>query len=718
MNDNTLGDAHMEYFKRAPEDYVTDISPVKNSVTQLKSFIAKYCGVSDSVAASLLKEFMKTHKKPRDPMVTFRKRDSKGDREMDKISLSKYLSNVIREGDVLAPTLTVYDAPEKIKSIHAGFLAGNVEKRSKHKKAAFACYQNEDWDGHKYNDVIQKVMKIFNNSLSGTYASKSTAIYNPSAHYTLTSITRCVASIGNAITESIVAGNRCLYTPDAAMNYLVAVVSTVDMNKVEVTVNHYNLYYPTPEDVIAMVRHSTDRYWSDEHAIAKIRVYLSRLNKYELAAILYINDLHHLKKHNQEFVKNFIGDLGRRVPNGCAEPLKALRRNVDGINNLVHHICMDDIRGMRVNYEELSLEHPEVIRVLGSTADNIYRVLDKHRLLIKTFFTSDILPIDTANVKDLLRDSIGLSDTDSTCGSYDKWVEWYYGNTKFTSEAVGLSAAVMTINTQAMDHNIKVFAKNMNITHEAMCLLNMKNEFFWSVFVAANVSKHYYANTVIQEGNVFAKPKLELKGVHLIASTVNQEIVNSAKEDMVKAMESMAEGKEIDQTALITKVANIERSILSGLEAGDIKMFKTDKIKEVSAYKSSEVAKTPYFHHMLWEEVFADKYGTPGDPPYMCVRIPSTAKTKRTLHEFLGTIEDVEIRNKLADFLNKHGKDALGTFRVPLAIAGGTVGVPKEFLAGIDKHRIVLDNTNVYRIFLETLGIFPKKKLLISEMGY
>jgi len=708
----------MHYFKRAPGEYVTDIAPVKNSLTQLKSFISKYNGITTEAATGLLQEYMREHKKPKDPMVTFRKRDAKGDRSMTKLSLSKYLREVITDGDVLAPTLTVYDAPEKIKSIHAGFLAGNVSKRAKHKKAAFACYQNKDWDGHKYNDVIQKVMKIFNNSLSGTYASKSTAIYNPSAHYTLTSITRCVASIGNSITESIVAGNKCFYTPDAAMNYLVAIVSTVDMNKVAATVHHYGLHYPTPAEVMDMVRYSSDRYWADEQAIANIAKYLERLTKYDLAAILYINDLYHMKMYNQGFVKAFVGDLGRRVTNGCLEPLKALRRDGDGINNLVHHICMEDIRGMRVNYEDLMLDEPEVFKVLGSTADNIYRVLDKHRLLLKTFFMSDILPINTANVKDMLRDSIGLSDTDSTCGSYDKWVDWYYGNTKFTAEAVGLSAAVMTINTQAMDHNIKVFAKNMNITPEAMGLLNMKNEFFWSVFVAANVSKHYYANTVIQEGNVFAKPKLELKGVHLIASTVNQEIVSDARSDMVKAMNDMANGVPIDQSELIKKVADYERKILEELAAGSIKMFKYDKIKEKSAYKISDVSKTPYFHHLLWEEIFADKYGSPGDPPYMCVRIPTTAKTKRTLKEFLDAIDDIELRDKLTVFLAKHGKVALGTFRVPLAIAGGEAGVPTELIHGIDKHRIVLDNMNVYYLFLETLGVYKKKKVLFSEMGY
>ena len=57
----------------------------------------------------------------------------------------------------------------------------------------------------------------------------------------------------------------------------------------------------------------------------------------------------------------------------------------------------------------------------------------------------------------MLRDSIVLSDTDSTCGSYDKWVNWYYGEDVFHAESIGIAGAIMTINNQIMDHFIKVF---------------------------------------------------------------------------------------------------------------------------------------------------------------------------------------------------------------------------------------------------------------------
>jgi len=706
----------MEYFKRDLDGYTTTMNPVVNYSEQAVKFIMTYSGMEKPEAVKVLRKCC-IKKKLKNPLLTYRGRKPNGDREDMTLSLTDYIKSAVSSGDIIVPSFTVYDSPKVNKSLHAEFLTANIKRRSEHKKKAFAAYQDGNMQEFLSNDVLQKVMKIFNNSLSGAYGSQSTTLYNPSQHYTLTSMTRSVASIGNGVTESVVAGNKLLYTPDAVMNYITACITIPNLKKISSAMSTYSIKYPSIAEVHTMLRYSSDRYWSDSESQTKIAKYLSKLSPVELASIMYVNDLFHLRMHNEELVKNFLTKLSTRCVSGSDAPLKILSRDIEGINNLAHLICIEDIKGLKVDYKKLETENPSLLELLGSTAENIYKTLNEYRLLLKAFFVTDMLPIDIANVKDMSRDVIVLSDTDSTCGSYDNWVHWYYGSTKFTQEAIALSAAVMTINTQVIDHNLRIFSKNMNIEKESVGLLKMKNEYFWSAFVVCNISKHYYANTWFQEGNAYKEPKLELKGVHLIASSGNQDIVSKAHADMSAYLKSFEDGNKISAKVVLKKVADLERLILKTIATGDVGIYKLEKIKPFESYNGDTPEKTPYFHHMLWDKVFRDKYGDPGDPTYLVIKLPTTLKSKRTMTEWIDKLEDRNVADKLSAVVRNAGKTHIGTFRLPLNVVGEH-GVPKELLSAVDRHRCVVDQCNIFYLLLETIGIYRKPGMLFSELGY
>jgi hypothetical protein len=707
----------MEFFKRKLDGYSTTMNPLLNYMEQAVNFVMVYKHLNRPSAIKLVKGLV-SKANAKDPLVTFRHREENGDREMKSLKLSKYLGTVVKEGNIIVPSFTVYDHPSKNQSIQADFLKVNIKRRSEHKKKAFAAYQKKNMAEYIHNDVLQKVMKIFNNSLSGAYASKSTTLYSPAQHYTLTTITRSVASIGNAVSESVVGGNKCFYSPESVMNYITAIITNVNMNAVATTIAQFKLTIPTVQNVIDMLHYSSDRYWSSVTANKDIIEYVNSLDKYQRAAVMYVNDLYHMRMYNDSLLRELLSKLSKRMVNGSNNPLKDLSIDLEGVNNLVHHICMEDIKGLEINYKKLSESNPDLLMVLGSTAHNIYNTLNSYRLLIKTFLVTDVLPIDIGNIKDCYRDVIVLSDTDSTCGSYDDWINWYFGNTRFTPESVALSASVMTINTQVIDHNIRIFAKNMNIDNSLIGVLKMKNEFFWSTFITSNNSKHYYANTWIQEGNVFDKPKLEIKGVHLIAGANGaRDVVEEAHKDMSRFLKIAEEGGKISAKELLTKVANMERTLLKEINLGNVNVLKLDKIKPAETYKDENKTKTPYFHYMIWDQVFSKDYGISGEPTYMVVKVPTTLKSKRLFNLYIETLDNEYIKANLSRMLSENGKDTLGTFRVPLTIAAEH-GMPKEILAAADSHRIVLDNMQIIYLILETLGIYRKPKMLFCEMGY
>jgi len=421
-----------------------------------------------------------------------------------------------------------------------------------------------------------------------------------------------------------------------------------------------------------------------------------------------------LRKLNDDMLRDMIGGLARKCRIvGIENPLDIIKTFPEAIINLIHHILIEELKGNKEKYDKLDISIQETI---ASTGLNILNIIEKYYDLFQVFLVTEIAPITIAYIKDMLREIIVLSDTDSTCGSYDEWVIWYFGELKFTPEATAIAAAIMTINTQVIDHYIKLIASNMNIAPERASLLKMKNEFYWDVFTSTNVSKHYFANARIQEGNVFKDPDRELKGVHLIASNTTKYIRNKAYELIDRYHKQVTNNEKIELYEYVKEVADAERWLIKEIERGTPEIFRLEKMKEAAAYKLG-AEKSPYIHHLLWETVFSKKYGISGDPLYLVVSIPTVMQSKGSMQEFLDNMEDREIAESLTEFMKQYNKTNIGTFKVPFLIAGEK-GVPAEILKGVDIFRLVTVNCNVLYLFLESIGFYRKTKYLVSDMGY
>lgn len=708
-NNETLD---LYYFKNKPEDYERTITPIKEYLNQASMYLSKRKKISKEEALKEIKTLLK-NSKVNNPIIRYNTRLNNGDLKEDHIKTTDYLKDVLENNELMAPSWTSYKNPDILQSLHGDFLVYNVKERSRYKKEQFIAAQNNDPVKYSLYNTLQKTKKVYNNSLSGAYASKSTILYNPSSHSTLTSMTRCVASIGNSISESIIFGNKHFRKPELVYNYITAIISNINKEEVENCIKIYNLYIPKISDVMDMIIKSIKWYWRDTDIEKDIEDYLSCLEDYELTAVLYVNDLYHLRKHNDKLVRDMLSELKERKT-GLTEDTIYLEKSAEGVEILSKIINADLIKGKVVNYKEL--KGTEILSSLASTAMNICKVLDKYKILFKTLLTTPILPISIAYIKDMMRECIVLSDTDSTCGSYGEWVNWYYGNNDFNSDSISLSAAVMTINTQAMDHNIKVYAKNMNIPLDKFDYLKMKNEFFWSSFVPSNVSKHYFASTLIQEGNVYRKADFELKGAHFIASAVNQYVVNKVHDMLKEVNDLVYNNKKLELHNYVKRVADLERYVLNMIDSGDMSIYSKATIKDGNSYKQG-LEESVYWNHLLWKEVFEEKYGSPGEPPYMFIKIPTTLKTNKKLKDFLSSIKDDNIRERLTTSLEKRNKTMFGVFRPPLSICISK-GIPEEFISVIDTFRVIEDNLRCGYLFLETLGFYKKDYKLLMDMGY
>lgn len=690
----------------------SNIYPVTEYIKQATTFLKKKFpnDSEEKIKDFIIKEIKS---KSVNPTTTFWYKQDNGDMIKRELPLTDYIKESLISGDVIVPSFTTYYHPSKQKSIHAEFMAHNTKKRSIYKKAAFKAKQDGDMDQFMYNDVMQKTMKIFNNSLSGAYASKSTVLRNPSAHYTLTSITRCVSSIGNAITESLVYGNKHFKTSDVVMSYITAIVTNVKRDSVEYCISKYKLYVPKPEEVMNSILYSSKWYWHDTEVEDNILNYLRTLDDVERVSVMYTNDLWNLKNCNESLVKEMIDKLSCKVNNITDDP-EVMVNYPEDLEILTKLICFEEVKGKNINYAEL--KGKPLGYTLLSTAKHLRDTFDYYGKLFETFLFTEILPPTIAYIKYMFRDCIVLSDTDSTCGTYSNWIDWYFGHPEFSNKNIPIAGIIMTLNSRAIDKALTQLSMNMNISEDRLNILKMKNEFYWSTFTVANMNKHYFANTAVQEGNVFKEPEREMKGVHLIASASNQVITKKVHKMIDEINQTLSNNKKISVIKYIDKVRELEDEIEKLIDEGNIDIFKKMAIKEPAAYKN-DLIQSPYFHYMLWDTVFSSKYGSSGNPPYQVIKVPTTLDSTKKINSYVESISDPSIQIKFSNFLKDNVKNAIGTIMLPITVVSGK-GIPKELLPIINKKRIILDNLKSAYIVLETLGMFMKDETTLKELGY
>lgn len=699
-------------FYKDKSQYTNQLNIVQGYLDQLTTYIHKKKNLDIEQSREIAKRILKDHYQPR--TVVYYERENMQDRVVKEDSLLNYINNNLRSNNILVPTFTSYLNPEVEKSILSEFIAINVKKRSAAKKLMHKAKAEGNTDLYNAKNNEQNMMKIYNNSLSGAFAQKACILYNPTAHSTLTSITRTITSLSNANNEKLVAGNRYYRCGRDILNNITYIITYVNKEQIKSVMQKYNLHYPTVEETIRVLKYSSDLYMHDVTYYNKYIIpYLNTLNPEELAAICYIGDLYQLKEFNSDFIKNLIDQLTTKVEYVEEDdPVNKLKEADEAVLTFALQIWFYEVRGYGKDFEKM---HNDGLAIkIYATYLNIINTLIKYKDFFNTFFMQNIFPNNSFRLNFMRRRTVVLSDTDSTCFTLDNWVKWYYnGEFRIDSKSIAIAGCISYIASQAIKHQLALLSRYMNIPQENLDVLSMKNEFLWLVHDPCEVSKHYFAYTVMQEGNVFTKPDIEIKGVHLKNSANPQYIVEDGKKLMHHILDSVANNRKINLREIVRHIIELENNIEERIKQGNSLFFKRSKIKDKEAYALDEM-KSPYHRHTLWVDVFSEKYGNIPEPPYDVIKIPTVVDTRRKLQDWLDSIEDESIRTKLSIWLDKYNKSNLPTIYLFDGYADAN-GIPKEIISVIDINRIILEVTIQHRIILETLGLIINDEELIKD---
>lgn len=702
-----------DIFFAPKEQYKGSLNPMQSYLQQLCFYIQNKTGWSEEQSKQKAIEIIKA--KFKDRAVKCFERIENGDRTVKDTTLLNYIKDNLREGNVFTPTFTTYMSTKRKKSILSEFIFVSVAKRSAAKKEAHRAKAAGDLLLADNKNNEQNNLKTYNNSMSGAFAQAACILYNPSNHSTLTSLTRTMTSMSNASNERVIAGNRYYPRPIDVFNNIVYICTNTDSDKIHQAMKAFGLNYPTVQDTVNVLKHSSDLYFKDRvYYETKIVPFLSNLTPEQLASICYSGDFYHIRKLNSDFVKTMLKQMAVKIVSSDRDPgvIEKIHAIDENIVNFVHHIFFDELKGKGKDYAKmLDTGIPDSIY---ATCLNTMEVLKRYKLFFNAFFMTTIMPVNSFRLKHMVRRTVVLSDTDSTCFTLDEWVKWYKdGQFWVDAETIAIGGAISYITTQVIVNFLRILSCNLNVDEGLIDKLGMKNEFLWLAHVPAEVSKHYYAYTVLQEGTVLTKPEIEIKGVHLKNSTVPKFVIEDGKALMTEILEKVSSNQRLNFKSIAKRVIDLEETIHSSVFRGEPVFLKKSKINSAESYVQ-EADKSPYVRHTFWSEVFAPKYGEFPPPPYEVVKIPTKISSKTALNEWLESIEDSDLKLRLIDWLTRNNKKDLPTIYLNDTYVKGS-GIPSEILRIIDVERIILDVTIQHRVILETMGVVLYKDRLVGH---
>ena len=624
------------------------------------------------------------------------KKNKYGDRVNTVMPASEFFDTVRQNNWILSPSLVAYKHTDEEQSVNAIGTDTFIDFRRLYKGKLKEAIGTGDKEAAKAFNEIQNALKIFNNAQSGGMSSSGTPLYNKSGHTTLTSTCRIVTSTANLLNERLITGNRLLLSYDKTMELFLSTLAFADKQAIKAVMKKYDMNHATVDQVMDMVKRCARYYWTNPTALGAIELFLGGLKPIELTILLCTMDLRGLYTTNKELMKSFFNDW-------CALP-----EMPEGFQ------AEDGIKPANGDYETLIVtklgKKPEKDQMAYLNAHHVNLEV-KWGDFINAFLRATIPPSGVFSIKELVRENVLTSDTDSMIYSVDMIIDDYVDD-----EQGGIcfnAALTYFIRCIAVDQHARL-SRNMNVSNRYMRRLNMKNEYLFSSYVTTSMSKHYYAMQLMLEGVLHTVPKLELKGVHLRGVKIALKVREFTNKLMRDVLDAIYNKRKLDPAELLNEIGDIERALFHDIENRGYTWLTKNGIKAESAYTNPE--SSIYYYHELWENVFAPKYGKAPELPYRAYKVNLALHNKTKMAAFFNNLDDKVWGDNFREYISSRSN--LTSVYIPIDMIDGMGGIPEELLPIVDTRLLISQNFKSIYAILESLGLYflnSKTTRLVSD---
>lgn len=644
--------------------------------------------------------------KMRDPQVRLLSRDFETqDRSVSIVPLSALMAQSKEEDLIMTPSLA-FNYPHHVRRSNTGqYITVGLAKRNEQRRLAFEHQFKGNHNEYEHYWSEQNTTKVKNNSLSGTRRSEYTILNLASGHSQLTSGCRMGTSTANLHNEKFISGNRYYYNLDMVEANLAYVMASTDRDMVGKAMTEFNLYVPSEDDILDCIGRSADRYFTyDARSRERLRRIVSTMDDIDKVSFMYSGDLYHLYQYNKEFVSEFLLSLAHLPEEPIMDP-ELQDAVMDTEFDIISHAslrCSDIMAGRQVS--TVKKEDPNGYGILVATVANVRRVLDKHATMAKAFWVSKIAPSSVGQAAHKRRTVVPISDTDSTIFTVENWVKDLTGTLEISPYTNGVGSTVSLMTALIVRHWMRQLMTNINVPVDYRFALNMTGEYYMPVVALPTVAKHYGYLNAAEDGNVYTKAKLVLKGVNLRNSTWAPPVRKHHAEYVEGFLNDVNNNLPITIASVLDPVYEMEMRIKEDIRKGGVDYLGYVRINDASNY--AKPMSSNYMHYDLWENVFAPKYGSAGELPITGLKVPMSLRRPTDLRNYMLFLKenfpDTHIR--MEDWLLKSGRRDFTNFTLPYSYMS-TNGIPPEIEPFVDVRGIIRGQMSGYYLFLTSFNL-------------
>lgn len=696
------------------------VDPFEHYLIQNAHYISRLRSISFEEAYDILASNIGDGKTVefKKPEMLHTLQETPGNKVVCQSAVWDYVIDVKERGFIMAPSLTAYYPPSIIEVKTTPYMDELSATRNvlKHKK--FEAQQEGNAFEAEQAESGQQEVKFQSNSQSGLMTVASTSLFNPTGHSSLTSTCRGGVSYANANNERIVGGLRHYWSPDIVIQALLSVIDHYDHVAFEAVIRKYKLVHPTTEDVMDVIHKNTKRHFRSNEGMRNIKDLVNTLTPTERAVFVYSGDMYHLEKYNPEFVKNFILSAIRTPTNDTLtiEQSASIKKIVDpDLFTLAVYLSRKYTAGKKL--DTILKEDAKVYSIIATRAIGIWNFLKDHQDLIGAIFMMPVLHTSIYRFPTSSRESVPLSDTDSTVFTVQDWVIKYCDGRWFSDHAWDIGYFMTYFVCQPLDHVTAMYNANLGVPEKYITNFKLKNEYYFPITGITGRAKHYYGYESAQEGNIFKDYKFFTKGVGLRGSNTARIVADKFNEYVRNCMDNIISNQGLTLEQIFVPVLEMHNHILDDLMNGGSVYLRSLEVKDDENYTLGDQDSNAKQRRM-WNEVFSPIYGDAPEPPYSSVTMTVNLGSKSKFTQWLDEFADVDLADRMRTFIDRELQGKVSTFRLPEASCYIN-GIPKEVVSVIDMRKVTCAILAPFYIVMESFGIFlidRKLSKLINEV--
>ena len=438
------------------------------------------------------------------------------------VDLTQADQTIVTEGLIVTGRGNLYRNQHDATNLAASMIQFLLDERSVQKKLMFKAMKEGNQALVTRFDSGQKTYKTLNNSYFGASIEPNSIFYNPWSGDSIMSSGRDVITVSVSIFEKWLANNIYFRDVNDCIIYARDILTDYEsgFDKKGITFKQHK----STQTVADYLLSKTDTYTATDRDA--LLAYLATFPNTEVVNLVYYknNLLEFLQDSNviEDFMKPVMGREDFLDPNEVPEDIKG---------------NMEELWSIFKTYTFHN--HQDYYR---------YKNMERKRRAVLTIDTdSNFLYLNPVLQKlaTLLPDKVNTDDS--------------------TSIVVNINV-IMYLATNVINETYTRYGIEVGIPEEFTGRINMKNEFLLETLMVTSGKKHYASIVLMQEGTIYKKPQVDIKGLAIKKSNTNKLVratfISILEDEILKP-------KNVNVSKIINRYRLLEEDIKDSLKCGE-----------------------------------------------------------------------------------------------------------------------------------------------------